>query len=334
MKTCISFAVTILCAASLYKVAAAQNAKPPKSEMALDLAYPMHEGFVDSHGVMIYYDVVGRGEPLMILHGGPGGSHEELLPFLLPLARHNKLVFIDERGSGRSQRLEDLSGYTVDNMVDDVESVRLALGLGKFSILGHSFGGLLAQAYALKYQRNLSSLILVDSFSSVSALNLSLARVKQSLPPETREQIDRFENAGLFGHGKPYERNRYPDGYLQLVGEIFFPYIYQSHPDADYDPLVHGNENDWYISREMWGEHGEFVIDGSLKSAEYTDRLPAIKVPTLIMVGDHDAFDPSLSETMHEKIAGSRLVIIPKSGHRSFEDQNVFFIKQVTEFLH
>src|ERR1700761_2681746 len=128
-------------------------------------AYPLQEGFVDSHGMMIYYYMVGRGEPLLVLHGGPGGSHEDLLPFLLPLARHNKLVFIDERGSGRSARLQDPSGYTVKNMTEDVEAVRQALRLGKMSILGHSFGGLLAQTYALKYQQYLSHLILVDTFS-------------------------------------------------------------------------------------------------------------------------------------------------------------------------
>jgi pimeloyl-ACP methyl ester carboxylesterase len=84
----------------------------------------------------------------------------------------------------------------------------------------------------------------------------------------------------------------------------------------------------------MWGEHGDFVIDGNLKSVEYYDRLPALKVPTLILVGDHDVCDPSMSQTMHEKITGSKLVIFPKAGHRSFVDQNSLFIEEVEKFLH
>src|SRR5262249_10020885 len=118
------------------------------------------DGFVDSNGVLIYYQSFGLGRPLLILHGGPGASHDYFLPHLVPLARTNRLVFIDERGSGRSQKLEDASGYTVENMVEDVESVRKALELGEVSLLGHSFGGVLAQAYALKYQANLTHLIL------------------------------------------------------------------------------------------------------------------------------------------------------------------------------
>src|SRR5579862_5221535 len=130
--------------------------------------YDMREGFVDAHGVLIYYMEVGQGKPLMILHGGPGASHDYFLPYLLPLARHNKLIFIDERGSGRSEKLEDPKGYTVENMVEDVEAVRTELGLGKIALLGHSYGGVLAQAYALKYQRNLSHLILASTWSSTA----------------------------------------------------------------------------------------------------------------------------------------------------------------------
>src|SRR5258708_7691341 len=73
-------------------------AKPP----AANKVYPMQEGYVDAHGIMIYYKIIGRGAPLMIVHGGPGASHDYFLPYLLPLARTNRLIFIDERGSGRS----------------------------------------------------------------------------------------------------------------------------------------------------------------------------------------------------------------------------------------
>ena len=282
---------------------------------------------------MIYYMSTGRGQPLMILHGGPGASHDYFLPYLLPLARYNRVIFIDERGSGRSQKLENPSGYTIENMVEDVEAVRQALGLGKISLLGHSYGGALAQAYALKYQRNLSHLILASTWSSTVAMNQVFVRMKQNMTPELRDRIDKLEAERLFGHGKDYEKNRYTNDYMIAAwGEGYFPYVYHNHPDPNYDPIAQGNTS-WDLYREMWGEHGEFVIDGNLKSVEYTNRLSTIKVPTLVLVGEHDECDPSLSQTMHQKIAGSKLVILPNAGHMTFVDQTDMFIKTVHGFL-
>ena len=297
--------------------------------------FPMEEGLVDAHGVLIYYTTVGRGAPLMIVHGGPGASHDYFLPYLLPLARTNKLIFIDERGSGRSEKLEDTSQYTVENMVEDVEAVRLALGLGKINLLGHSYGGVLAQAYALKYQKNLSHLILGSTFQSTSAMNEVLAHEKQNMPPAQREKLETFEKAGLFDKGKDWEKHRYPNEYATLAwGDGYFPFLYQRRPDPNYDPVADNTTLSWDLYREMWGSHGEFVIDGNLKSVEYTDQLSSIHVPTLVICGDHDESDPSLSRTMHEKIAGSKLVIVPQSGHMTFVDQPNLFIKSVDDFLH
>ncbi|HKD15586.1 MAG TPA: proline iminopeptidase-family hydrolase [Candidatus Angelobacter sp.] len=317
--------------------AAAQAGKPKAASSATVHAnvFPMQEGFVDANGVLIYYKIIGRGAPLMIVHGGPGASHDYFLPYLLPLARTNKVVFIDERGSGRSEKLEDASKYTVGNMADDVEAVRQALNLGKINLLGHSYGGVLAQAYALKYQKNLSHLILGGTFASTAAFNEVLAREKQSMPAEERQRLEALEKAGLFGNGKPWEKNRYPDEYAKLAwGDGYFPYLYQRHPDPNYDPVAGNTTNSWDLYREMWGSHGEFIVDGNLKSVEYTDQLSTIHVPTLIICGDHDESDPSLSRTMHEKIAGSQLAIMPQSGHLAFVDQPNLYLKTVNDFLH
>ncbi|HSY65349.1 MAG TPA: proline iminopeptidase-family hydrolase [Terriglobales bacterium] len=326
--------LNFLLISSLAVTANAQASKPVAHAASGSNVYPVQEGFVDANGVMIYYKMLGRGSPLLIVHGGPGASHDYFLPYLLPLARRNKVVFIDERGSGRSQKLEDPSGYTIENMVEDVESVRQALGLGKISLMGHSYGGALAQAYALKYQANLTHLILGSTWSSSKTLNEIFVKMKQNMSPELRERIDKLEATGLYGHGKDYEKNRYTNDYMVAAwGEGYFPYLYQNHPDPNYDPVDNGKMA-WDLYREMWGEHGEFVIDGNLKSVEYTDRLASIKVPTLILVGDHDECDPSLSQAMHEKIAGSKIVVFPKAGHMTFVDDTGMFIQTVDDFLH
>ncbi|MCX6634173.1 MAG: alpha/beta fold hydrolase [Acidobacteria bacterium] len=263
---------------------------------AAGAAIPIQEGYVDSGGVLIYYKSMGRGAPLVILHGGPGATHDYFLPHLAPLARSFRLVFLDERGSGRSQKLEDPAGYTVENMVDDTEAVRQALGLGQIALLGHSCGGVLAQAYAFKYQRNLSHLVLCSTFHSTAKMNQVFQKMLAGMPGELRDRIRSFEKAGLYGKGKPYERNRYPADYMIAAwGEGYFPYLYGRRPDPNFDPVASGNMA-WDVYREMWGSSGEFVIDGNLKSAEYGDRLATVRVPTLITVGDRDECAPSLSD--------------------------------------
>jgi proline iminopeptidase len=295
--------------------------------------YPLQEGFVDANGALIYYKTVGRGEPLLILHGGPGASHDYFLPHLLPLARRHRLVFVDERGSGRSQRLEDPRAYTVENMVEDTEALRQALGLGKVALLGHSYGGVVAQAYAFKYQAHLSHLLLCSTFHSTKEMNQVFVRMKQQMSPELRGKIEALEKQGLFGRGKPYEQNRYPSEYMVAAwGEGYFPYLYQGRPDPNYDP-IDGGKMSWDLYREMWGSNGEFVIDGNLTSVEYADRLGTIQVPTLLVVGAHDECDPALSRAMQERIAGSKLVVVPGSGHMTFVDQPALFLKAVETFL-
>lgn len=333
MKSRIAFLLSLLFVANFLSAQAKSKTKPSEAAQPSPV-YPMTEGFVDANHVLIYYMEVGRGAPLMIVHGGPGASHDYFLPYLLPLARRNRLIFIDERGSGRSEKLEDVTQYTVENMADDVEAVRRALHLGKISLLGHSYGGVLAQAYAFKYQQNLTHLILGSTFASTREINQALARMKAAMPSDDREKLDSYEKAGLFDKGLPYEHGRYPDEYAKLAwGVGYFPYLYQNHPDPNDDPSASNTSTAWDLYREMWGSDGEFVVDGNLKSVEWVDHLPSIKVPTLIICGDHDESDPEMSKEMHEKIAGSKLVILPKSGHMTFVDQPNMFIQTVSEFV-
>lgn len=328
----LTLAICTLLLLGCTRVATAQPAASVHGGAESQNVYEVREGYVDANGVMIYFTEFGRGNPLLIVHGGPGASHDYFLPYLLPLARHNRLIFIDERGSGRSEKLDDPSGYTVENMVEDVEAVRQQLHLGKISLLGHSYGGALAQAYALKYQKNLSHLILASTWSSTKALNEIFVQMKEKMPAELRDRINKMESEGLFGHGLDYQKRRYTNDYMIAAwGEGYFPYLYQNRPDPNYDPIAAGNTS-WDLYREMWGSHGEFVVDGNLRSVEYTERLAEIKVPTLILVGDHDECDPSLAEAMHARIAGSKMVVVPKAGHNTFVDQTKIFVDAVSAF--
>ena len=296
--------------------------------------YRVEEGFVEANGVMIYYKTLGSGPPLVILHGGPGASHDYFLPALLPLAGKNRMVFIDERGSGRSGKLEDPSGYTLENMAADVEQVRSSLRLGKINLLGHSFGGVLAQVYALGYPKNLSSLVLCSTFHSTPQMNRVFRKMIAEMAPELRGRVEAMEKRGLFGNGKEYEKNRYSQEYMSAAwGEGYFPYLYQERPDPNFDPAAMGNMA-WDVYREMWGSHGEFIIDGNLASVDFTESLGSIRIPALITVGDHDECAPQISEEMNRLIPGSKLVVLPRSGHMTFVDQPALFLAAVDGFLH
>jgi len=252
-------------------------------------------------------------------------------------------AFADGSGWQRVAEILGKDGYAVSvvqepltSLADDVAATKRVLDLqqGPTLLVGHSYGGVLAEAYALKYQRNLSHLILNSTFPSTKQMNEVLAREKAQMPPDKLKRLDELEAAGLFGKGEMWEHGRYTNEYATLAwGNGYFPFIYGARPDATYDPVGQLMGTSWELYRVMWGEHGEFVIDGNLKSVEYVDRLPSIKVPTLIVVGDHDECDPALSKEMNEKIAGSKLVVLPNSGHMNFVDQPDMWQQAVVGFL-
>ncbi len=287
--------------------------------------YLKREGFVDSNGVMIYFESVGRGAPLVVLHGGPGSDHLYFLPYLVPLARHHQLIFVDERGCGQTSRLRDPAGYTLENMTDDVEAVRRALGLGKISLLGHSFGGILAQAYALKYQHNLSHLILASTSYSAQAVNADFRRIREDLAPDIRTKIDAYEKSGIYG----------PDGaylpeYERLVGEAQLPYNYQR-PPPSVASAYHGIS--WDVLREMWVRSSDFVLDGNLEGFDFTRALGTLRIPTLVILGDHDLISIPVARTMQSLIPGSKLIVMEHSAHMTFVDDPATFLADVEAFL-
>src|ERR1700729_2112818 len=149
----------------------------------------VREGYVEGAGAAIYFKTLGRGVPLLLLHGGPGADHSDFLPALQPLARRHQLVLIDERGSGRSERLRDPKGYTLNHMVKDIECVRQHLKLAQFVVLGHSFGGILAQAYAVRYPKRLLGLVLAGAGSSARCIDVDFRNLRKRLSVTLRSRL-------------------------------------------------------------------------------------------------------------------------------------------------
>jgi proline iminopeptidase len=314
------FIASILCAGAVGAALAASPARPDANRL------DKRDGFVDGCGAIIYYEAVGQGPPLIVLHGGPGSSHGYFLPDLLPLARHHQLVFIDERGSGQSQRLADVKQYNLAAMACDVDALRRALHLGGATdVLGHSFGGILAQAYAVKYPANIRRLVLAGTGSSAARLNADFKDIKDGLDHELRAKIDALEAKGIIG----------PDGaqlqeYRKLADEAELPYNYAVRPPAWSEA---GDPIGWDVLTEMWGSRSDFHIDGNLVGFDFVPELRKLSIPTLIIAGDHDLPSKTTLEETHAALRNSELVILKHSGHMIFTDQNDAFIAAVSKFL-
>jgi len=283
------------------------------------------DGYIEGCGAIIYYESIGSGPPLIVLHGGPGASHQYLLPHLLPLARHHRLVLLDERGSGRSQRLATSTGYTLEAMSCDVDAVRRALGYRQTDVLGHSFGGILAQDYTIRYATHVRRLILAGTGSSAARINQDFAAIKAGLAPELRSRIDALEAQGIIG----------PDGaqkpdYRKLADEAELPYEYVVRPPAWSEPA---DTIGWDVLNTMWGSKSDFHIDGNLTGFNFVPALGKLAIPTLVIAGDHDMPSRTTLEETHAALKNSRLVILEHCGHESYVDQPLAFFAAVTAFL-
>jgi proline iminopeptidase len=273
---------------------------------------------------MIYYKSIGTGPALMVLHGGPGSTHDYFLPYLLPLARHHRLVFIDERGSGHSQQLQPAQ-YTLQGMTDDVEAVRVALGLGRMDLLGHSFGGILAQAVAIRYPTGVRRLILSNTGSSAEFINADFKRIMDALEPALRARIQAMEARGIIGA----DGAQLPE-YRKLADQAEAPYNYSVRmPPWDST----GQGMGWDVLNEMWGAKSDFHIDGNLKGFDLTPDLRMLDIRALVIYGDHDLLGDATARQSHEALRNSIMIKVPHSAHMTFVDQNEAYIDAVNRFL-
>lgn len=281
------------------------------------------EGFLTVGGFRIFYR--SEGEPsrgtILGLHGGPGGSYDYLSP-LFDLAKAGyRVVLYDQSGGGKSQRLKDPALYTVERYVEEVEGVRKALKLGRVNLYGHSWGGMLAQAYALRYQKNLDSLMLSGTTSSIPLLMAEGEKVFQALPADVRKKISKYESEGDFKN---------PD-YLAAI-EVF-NHLHQVLVDPRPETLKYVDENfSFPVANTMFGPN-LVAISGNMRYWDITGKLGTLKVPCLIICGDKDFLTPKLHEVLHKKIGGSKLVIMKGVSHGSMWDAREAYIKHLADFL-
>jgi proline iminopeptidase len=276
---------------------------------------PEAEGDVVVHpdGHRVHWWRYGSGsQTVVVLHGGPGYDHRHLLGFAQLAEGDVQVVFYDQLGSGRSDRPEDDRLWVVSRFVEELETVRRGLGLGGIHLVGHSWGGFLAQEYALAHPESVTSLVLVNTAASCKDLARSFAATRASVPQPARDLMDRREAAG------EYDAPDYQEAVRREIMAVNFrrttPFDHERSLQelvADVMPMF---EDSGPSRLTMFGDR-PFEITGNLVDWDVKDRLHEIDAPTLVVSCWYDAIPLDSGREMADRIAGSEFVIFGQSSH-------------------
>ena len=286
------------------------------------LAMKAGEGLVEVTGGRVWYEVVGSGDatPLLVLHGGPGFTHEYMRS-LEALADERPVVFYDQLGCGRSDRPDDLSFWTTERHVEELALVRRALGLEKVHILGQSWGGMLVTDYALTRPTGVESIVMASPCISIPRWVADAARLKAALSPELIATIDSHEARGF---------TTCPEYMAAML-------VYYKRHVCRLDPWPVEVERAFHtygpvVYETMWGP-SEFTVSGNLSDYDRSGRLKEIELPVLFTCGRHDEATPESVGWYSSLLPGSRLVVFEESSHMSHLEERERYNDVIREFL-
>lgn len=247
--------------------------------------------------------------------------HDGFRP-LINLTNHGyRVILYDQLGSGNSQVPKNKELLHVEHFVEELEGVRSGLGLGKVSLLGWSWGGMLAMAYALKYQDRLKAIVTTGSPASVPLCVQEMKRLKTELPREVQATMEKYEYEG------DYENPEYKKA-AEVWYRTFVCRLREWPPQLLYIIQHHSK----LVYETMWGPN-EFVCVGTLRYWDITDELRGIKVPTLITCGKYDEVTPTTCRSAHEHIKGSKFEIFENSAHSGIWEERERYLELVRTFL-
>lgn len=263
-------------------------------------------------GASLFVHEVGDGFPVIVLHGGPGLDHTSFRPYLDPLGDEFRLLYVDERGQGLSERV-DPATLSLDVFARDVDLLAEALELDRFALLGHSFGAIIttkhaieigtAAAYVISGGGDSSSALAADVDASLGAMGEAGLPIMASWEQEKRVSTEE-ELRELLRVQMPFH----------FAGDV---------PPGFGDETVGTPDVLRHFANIGYGDF------------DYVPDLQRVSKPTLVVVGEHDrTTTPRAARALHEGIADSRLVVLPGVGHMSFVETPEPYIAAVTNFLH
>lgn len=263
-------------------------------------------GYIAVDGGKLYYQKfagTNDKEPIIVLHGGPGLDSSYLLPQMAELANNNEVIFYDQRGSGKSLGFVlDPNTINIDTFVEDLEDVRRYFNAKKMTLVGHSWGGLLAMAYAIKYQENLNSLVLVSSApANTEGFNIFITNYLKRIKP-LNNKLEKIEKTAEFKEGNP-------STVLDYYRTIFSFYFY----------------NKKYLNKLSLHFTQQAALDGFmvanifgntyLNNYDLTTQLQDLKVPVTIIHGANDIVPIETARMTQAAIPGSKLIVLKQCDH-------------------
>ena len=286
------------------------------------------EGFIPFRGYRTWYRIVGNGEepgklPLLVLHGGPGASHDYLEPLEAMANTGRRVIFYDQLGGGNSDHPHNPSMWTVELFVEELGAVRKALALDHLHILGQSWGGMLGMEYTLTQPSGLASLTIADSPASMIQWVSEANRLRAQLPPEVQQTLLHHEQNGTT------DSREYQDAMLVYYRRHVCRL--DSWPDCvtrTFEKLAQYPE----VYNTMNGP-SEFHVIGTLKTWDITNRLHEIKVPTLLLSGRYDEATPIIVEPIQRSIPGSEWIIFENSSHMPHVEETELYLQVLDRFL-
>ena len=276
------------------------------------------EGLKEINGTQLYFKVIGDGEPLLVVHGGPGLNHNYFLPHLEKLAKKYQLIFYDQRSAGQSA-LNIKTHMNLKTFAADIDAIRIEFGIDKLNILCHSWGALPATEYAVTFPNNIKSII----YCSPVPLNTKYAMQANQNAIERTSSADSLKKVQLLA--SPGFQN----GEMATVNELMLLSFKQVFCDTNklknFDPKL--PDNYLVASLSLAGLMPE------MKNYNYYSKLSAIKAPVLIIHGNCDIVTPETDQKLKEALPNSTITTFERSGHFPFIEENKKFTRTVKKFL-
>lgn len=259
----------------------------------------------------MYVEDVGDGLPVIFLHGGPGLDHTMWRPWLDALADEFRLLYVDERGQGRSDRV-DPATLTLAVWAGDVDLLASALGLDRFVLVGHSFGAIITTTHAID-RGTADAYVISGGGDSSAALEADVGASLEALGDEGAAIAKSWED----------ERTVQTEAEFAALMQVQMPFHFWGSAPPDFGAAtVYAPEVLRHAANMGYGDF------------DYPSQLERVRKPTLVLVGEHDrTTTPRAARVLHEGIAGSELVVIPDAGHMSYVEQPEMYIDAVRAFL-
>jgi len=291
---------------------------------------PDQSGYIQVDGGKIWYRMnglehLGKKPAIIAMHGGPGGTHRGLMPYV-ELSDTYPVILYDQLGNGKSAKfvddIDDQSTWTVEHFVKEIDQIRNALGLEEVIIAGHSWGGTLSAEYAVKNMPGLRASILGSPLISTPQWVADNNIWIDQLPAIHRDNIRKHEAAGTFDDPE----------YRAAESAFYDEHMCRQDPCPDRGYRAGGLRGNRTMYRTMWGP-SEFTANGTLKNYDISPQLHTIKVPALMICGEFDEAAPKSCKKFAGMIDDAKTVIVPNAGHAITAEAHDFVVKTIRDWL-